>query len=333
VSPDEGIVGKMTLVKLNIEPASQSLGFSQSAHPALDGLLWQKLGVTNELPDDENGRTAQTVESEHLRIVARHATGCMTDRLNLGKGELLLRLPLGDAPTIQILRNPQEDMTMSIDTRHSPPQVSGGIAQLLYTVLTQPTVRTFTFASSQDLHAFQAAVTGCVVRFDGMASNFGISRRRMVVPIYKKWEANGVRVQIVSQGAIVQVLAFMEEFSHADAMCFQIKSTDVFENVKSDGKGKKWGVKMVDAKFKLPNRQKGEAEDERFRSRFINLEGLDYAEEHDDITISFDTEQGKSRLLILVVDDANESAERDRFTTALPAATSASRGISLKRRT
>ncbi|KAI5359583.1 hypothetical protein Slin14017_G104850 [Septoria linicola] len=318
VGPEESIVGKMTLTSLNIEPASQSMSFSQSGHPALQHLQWQKLGITNGISDDPNSRIPMTTQSENLRILARHASGCITDRLNLGKGELLLRLPPVDSPSVQILRNPQEDMTMSIDTRQSHTATTDGIAELLRTVLEQQTIRSFTFQSFADLHAFQTAITGCTVRFDGIAANLDISRRRMVVPIYKKWQAQSVRIQIVSQGQIVQLLAFMEEFSHADSLCFQVKSTDVFETHKGDSKGKKWTVKLVDAKFTLPSREKGkeESEEDRLKDRFVNLENLEYAEEHDDITIGFDTEQ-----------------ERDKFAQALPAATSVSRGITLKRRT
>ena len=121
----------------------------------------------------------------------------------------------------------------------------------------------------------------------------------MVVPIHHKWQASKVRLQIVTKHSIVQVLAFMEDFSHADAMCFQVKSTDTFESVKGDSKGKKWAVKMKDAKFSLPAQEKGEAEGEDLvRRRFVNQEGLDYAEEHDDITIGFDTEEGERQSTI-----------------------------------
>lgn len=301
LGPDETIVGRMSLASLNIEAASQAQGFSQSGHAALQALQWQKLGVTNGQPDDPNSRIPSTVQSDNLRIVARHATGCITDRMNLAKGELLLRLPVAESPAVQFLRQPQEDITMSIDTRHSPQQVSDGIGQLLNTVLHQPTIRTFTFAGQPDLHAFQAAVTGFTVRYDGLASTLGISRRRMVVPIYKKWEASNVRLQIVSKDSVVQIIAFMEDFSHADSLCFQVKSTDVFETIKGDSKHKKWGVKLVDAKFTLPpTKEKGEVnEKDEVRKRFVNLEGLDYAEEHDDITIGFETEQG----MFAIVDD------------------------------
>lgn len=297
MSEDEIIVSKMSLASMNIEPATQTEGFTQLPHQALQQLHWQKLGVTNTTPDENT--TPQTIESDSLRVVARHATGCITDRLNLSKGELLLRLPCSLTPALQILRNPQEDITMSIDTRTSPAQVSDGIAELLRLARNQPTIRTFTFPSLPDLHSFQLAITGSTVRYDGLAATLSISRRRMVVPIYKKWEATSVRVQVVSHSSVVQVLAFMEGFSHADALCFQVKSTDTFETVKGDAKGnKKWAVRLVDAKFTLPTpREKGEEQpqgdgEEKVRRRFVNLEGLEYMTEHDDITVGFDAVEG-----------------------------------------
>lgn len=336
VAPDEAIVGKMNLTSLNIEPATQVEGFAQSGHQALRALQWQKIGVTNGMPEDH---TPYTVESESLRVIARHSTGCVTDRLNLSKGELLLRLPCANTPSMQMLRRPQEDMGMSIDTRHSHGSVTDGIAELLQTVCQQSTIRTFTFPSHDDLHAFQVAITGCSVRYDGLASTLSIARRRMVVPIYKKWEASNVRLQLVSHSNVVQLLAFMEDFSHADAMCFQVKSTDVFETVKGDGKGKKWAVKMVDAKFSLPHQpEKGEAEispEEKVQRRFVNLEGLDYREEHDDITVGFETVEGESIYVStcrVKSKEANRRIDRDRFAQALPAQATVGRGITLKRR-
>ena len=58
----------------------------------------------------------------------------------------------------------------------------------------------------------------------------------MVVPIYKQWTANTIRIQIVVQDNIIQLLAFFEDFSHADAMNFQLKSMDVFEKTDKGGK-------------------------------------------------------------------------------------------------
>jgi hypothetical protein len=128
----------------------------------------------------------------------------------------------------------------------------------------------------------------------------------MVVPIYHKWTATNVRIQVVANAtnSVVQLLAFMEGFAQAEALCFQIKSTDVFEAVKGDGKNKKWAVKMVDAKFTLlppPNaaatasgREQELPAEERAKRRFVNLEGLDYAQEHDDVTVGFESQEGVS---------------------------------------
>lgn len=159
----------------------------------------------------------------------------------------------------------------------------------------------------------------------------------MVVPIYKKWEATKVRIQILTLGNVTKIAAFFEDFSHADAMVFLIKAADTFEKAKGD-KQAKYCVKFVDAKFSLPKKEKdGEGgEDEPpsdsqiwgkgVRRKFINLEGLEYAGEHDDITVGFETEEGKdypppyhaTRKQSIVL---TRLPERDRFSEGLPAAT------------
>lgn len=315
VGQDETIVEKITLSSMNIEPATAAEGGAtgtSAIHPALQGLQWQRLGVTNSLSDDDNNRLASTVESDSLRILARHSAGCITDRVNLSKGEFLFRLPPSSASltTIQLLRQPQSDLSLSIDTRTAAPTVADAAAPLLNLVQSSATLRSYTFATPADLHAFQASVTGYVVRFDAIATTLSIARRRMVVPIYKKWEATQVRVQVVYFGnqQVARLIAFMDGFSHADALCFQVKGTDVFEHVKAS-KGTPAAVKLVDAKFSLPPQDEhhrhhrddkagdgGPGADEarmgRLRRRFVNLEGLEYAEEHDDITVGFADEAG-----------------------------------------
>lgn len=193
-------------------------------------------------------------------------------------------------------------MTVSLDTRKAQ-QGPESLTRLVRTTAATPTTRTLTFSTLEEMHTFQQALTRYTVRFDGSANLFAISRRRMVVPIYKKWEATKVRIQILTLGSVTKIAAFFEDFSHADAMVFQIKSTDTFEKAKGD-KPAKYCVKFVDAKFSLPKKEKDgeEMEDEPpsdakvwgrgVRRRFINMEGLDYAGEHDDITIGFETEEG-----------------------------------------
>jgi hypothetical protein len=206
-----------------------------------------------------------------------------------------------------LLRAPQEDMTTSLDIGKAQ-QVKEGLKRLVQTASTLPTTRALTFPSMDELHTFQKALTRYTVKYDGAATLFAISRRRMVVPIYKRWEATKVRIQILNLNNVTKITAYFEDFSHADAMVFQIKSTDTFEKAKGD-KIAKYCVKFVDAKFSLPKKERegdvggGGVEEEAgasdtqiwgkgVRRRFINLEGLEYAGEHDDITIGFETEEG-----------------------------------------
>jgi hypothetical protein len=154
------------------------------------------------------------------------------------------------------------------------------------------TLRQYRFSSANELNAFQAAVTGFSVVFDGIAESFAISRRRMVVPIYKKWEASGARIQLLQRDKVLQLVAFFEGFSHGHCMNFTMKATDVFEALNRSGK---FAVRLVDAKFALP--KDGDDKYEGVDKGFICLDMPDYPAEHDDITISFDSEPGTSNKL------------------------------------
>lgn len=135
-----------------------------------------------------------------------------------------------------------------------------------------------------------------------IASTFSISRRRMVVPIYKQWTANTIRLQIVHQDNVLQLLAFFDDFSHADAMNFRLSSMDTFEKKDSGGK---FGLKLVDAKFALPvDQRRGEGKMQKAegriagwtgtKRRFVCLDEIEYPGEHDDILIMFDSAEGTS---------------------------------------
>jgi hypothetical protein len=144
-----------------------------------------------------------------------------------------------------------------------------------------------------------------------MASSFAIARRRMVVPLYKKWDSNMSRLQVIKQEKVTQFIAFFADFSHGYCMNFVLKGTDIFE---SFGRSGKFCIRFVDAKFPLP---KG---NEDTGNRFVCLDMPEYPAEHDDITIAFDSEEGMivrlcSRSLLTLV------LERDHFQEALPAPT------------
>ncbi|OCK74669.1 hypothetical protein K432DRAFT_409670 [Lepidopterella palustris CBS 459.81] len=323
VSPDETVFAQVPLKSFNIENADQAEGFSHSGKDVLKRLHWQDIKTLNLDPEAGNMDAPQTVLSESLRVVTRHSAGSLTDRMNMNPGELLIRLQTSGSAEISVLRNPQEDMGIAIDVKRTEPDIPDELAELLRTVTFASTLRSYLFHNLKDLHEFQMAITGFYVKFDGIASTFAIARRRMVVPIYKRWEASTVRLQIVQQDNICQLLAFFEDFSHADAMNFQLKSMDVFEKIERGGKH---CVRLVDAKFALPvEERKGEGKIEKaegrkegwagVRRRFVCLDVVEYPGEHDDIVVGFDT-----------------MAERDRFAEALPAATQIGRQITFKRK-
>jgi hypothetical protein len=84
-----------------------------------------------------------------------------------GPGELLVRLPVDGAAELTLLRNAQRDLTVAIDGSRTERDIPEALAELLRTLTTASTIRKLTFNSFKDLHAFQYAVTGFSVKFDG----------------------------------------------------------------------------------------------------------------------------------------------------------------------
>ncbi|KAL4771016.1 hypothetical protein BDW60DRAFT_71610 [Aspergillus nidulans var. acristatus] len=222
-----------------------------------------------------------TVLSEHLRAFIASEWGSVTDRLNLGPGELKISLDINNRTGLSLYRPAQQDLTVSAAENLIPPDMQDKLADFLQIAMAKPMIRKFDFMTVKGLHEFEKAVTGFTVLFDSVASSFMISRRRMVVPITKKWESSMARIQIVRQDKVVQLLAFLNDFSHGKCLNFVLKSTDTFEAFNRSGK---YGVRIVDAKFALPKT------DDDPSSAFLNLDMPEYPSEHDDITIAFDTE-------------------------------------------
>lgn len=253
--------------------------------PCLKNLDWQSFRIFNESSGDLQDTKA--VLSDHLRIVLDFKLGSLTDRVNVAPGELQLRLDVKIAKELKVLRQPQDDMTISVLESQVSRELPYEFTDVLATVKKSQSTRTYLFPSLQELHLFQAALTGFVVLYDGMASSFNISRRRMVVPIYKKWDAASTRLQVVQREKVVQLVAFFENFNHGDCMNFTLKSTDTFE---TSGRSGKYTLRIVDAKFAMP-KAKGE-EEGSIGHEFVCLDMPEYPGEHDDITIIFDTESG-----------------------------------------
>jgi hypothetical protein len=279
----------------------------------LKGLEWQSARVIDE--DQEDQQNSNNALSEHLRVIMDFKVGSLTDRFNVGPGELKIRLGVTSLNELKIVRNKQQDMTLSIIESQVSKELPNELAELLRTIAEAQSTRVYTFPSLKDLHLFQAALTGFLVVFDGMASSFNISRRRMVVPIYKKWDAVTTRVQVVQREKVVQLVAFFENFSHGDCMNITLKSTDTFE---SSGKSGKFSLRIVDAKFAL-GKDAGEGETALDKG-FVCLDLPEYPGEHDDITIVFDNEPGRYPSSPLKQSEIPLTLpDRENFMKALPA--------------
>lgn len=278
--PAEGVVGESPL-------QSFSVSTSEGELKCLQTLEWKKFSFINQ---DHGGdlQSTKAVLSEQLRVVLYSNAGTFTDRINVEPGELKFRLSVNASNELKVLRQPQHDATLSIAEASVPKDVQRELAASLATLGKSESTRTYKFPSMAELHLFQAALTGFVVLFDTVASSFNISRRRMVVPIYKKWDAATTRLQIVQKEKIIQLVAFFEGFTHGDCMNFTLKSTDVFE---TSGRSGKFSVRIVDAKFAMPKAREGE---NGIDHEFVCLDMPEYPGEHDDITIVFDNEASMS---------------------------------------
>lgn len=183
-----------------------------------------------------------------------------------------------------MLRAPQSDLTACFVDNALSKDDYESLRRMLDYIAQSPSLRIFDFHSVNDLHTFQALTTGFSVLYDGFAKTFAISRRRMVVPIHKRWETSLTRLQIVRHNKIFQLAAFFQNFSHGSCMNFVLKSTDVFESFSRSGIPY---LCIVDAKFALP---KQETDPDH---QFVSLGMPEYPGEHDDITIGFETDFGK----------------------------------------
>jgi hypothetical protein len=263
-----------------------STGINDENKPnCLRDLEWQSFRFINQ--DYGDIQSSKTVLSENLRVIVDFKAGSITDRINVEPGELKLRLNVNNPNELKVLRQPQQDMTISVLESQVSKELPQELAILLGELSKSESTRTYAFPSTKELHLFQAALTGFDILFDGIASSFNISRRRMVVPIYKKWDAVLTRLQIVQREKVVQLVAFFENFSHGDCMNFALKSTDIFESSSRNGK---YSLRIVDAKFAMPKRR-GEGE-MGIEHEFVCLDMPEYPGEHDDITIVFDNEAG-----------------------------------------
>lgn len=284
---DEVVVAKMPIAGFKM---SQRLADAQGM-AGFEKYPWNSVKVIN---DENMGEEPPTVLSDHLRVWMDFNLGTLTDRMNMAPGEFKFRLEPGDPKVMRVFRQPQVDLTTGLSESHVPKGAVADVAQSLQVMSKSPSIRSYSFQSTRDLHMFQTALTGFTVIYDAIASTLAIARRRMVVPIHKKWEAGRTRIQVVQQDKVMQMLVFFEEFQHCQSMGFVLKGTDVFE---AFGRGNKAGLKMVDAKFPLPRRgdegQKKAVGGNPDEPAFVCLDLPEIPGEHDDISLVFENEAGE----------------------------------------
>ncbi|RKF57037.1 hypothetical protein GcC1_192019 [Golovinomyces cichoracearum] len=262
---------------------------SEKSISLLQALDWQSFKFINQRSVGLQG--CKTVLSEKLRIILEFRYGTMTDRINVGPGELKFRLDPRRPHQLQILRQPQVDLTTMIESQ-APKGSPQGLEEILTIAKGCESIRAYTFPSINELHLFQLALTGFEVLFDEVVTSLNISRRRMVVPIYKKWDATMPRVQVVKKEKVTQLVVFFENFSHGDCMSFVLRSTDIFESSVRSGKN---SLRIVDAKFALP---KSKTESTGLENEFVCLDMPEYPGEHDDISIHFDNKKALESFIV-----------------------------------
>ncbi|OBT69111.1 hypothetical protein VE03_01358 [Pseudogymnoascus sp. 23342-1-I1] len=234
-------------------------------------------------------------------IIIEGSHGVLTDRFDIRSTTLRMRLPHNlpqssdhqqQLHQLLVYRQEQSDLTMGVSQASVPIPTQHSLAEALRLASKPETVRAYQFADLRELHRFQAALTGSVVRYDGYAASFSIARRRMLVPVYRQLKASVVRLQVVSaaNGKAVKLAAFFKDFRHASAMIFELKPTDVFESFTS--RQGRFGVRLVDAKFALPKKV---ALADDGHEGFVDFRTLEYPGEHDDIAISFDVREVRDK--------------------------------------
>jgi hypothetical protein len=317
LSHGESQVTALRLKSLSIESSDQAEAFSSSSRNALARMHWHEVLVLGRDPETPVSGFESLAPVSGLRVIAQSAEGTVTDRVDVGPGELMLRLSSDGHPDLTIFRAAQESMSITLDPSQGPPQLPAEVADIQRTVFMLPTIRTLSFYSLEDLHAFQASISSFQVSYDGIAQAFTIARRRPVTALsrHKKLEAGATRVQIVTheRQRVVQLLAFFDDMPQAERLNFQLKGVDEFERYEDKHSRGRYGVKLVDAKFTLPMREKGDKDERGSRSatpdgsgrarnlenRFVCLDVLDPPAENDDIIVGFESEQGTSYAPVL----------------------------------
>ncbi len=271
------------LKDLLISPISPS--WTPESTTSLQEFHWTILRVTEK--EIEGGRSVveeRATSDIHLRIIAEAINGSLACRLDFARGEIGLRVKsLSSVEELSILS--RSKLYVAVSESRVPKTTSQALTDFLETISGSQTIHSYRFFNLTDLHTFQQALTGYVVKFDNTVTSFAIARRRLVV--HKKWEALLARVQLLVCEESIKLAAFFDDFKHGVCMNIDLHPTDVFE---SYNKGENFYVRLVDARFELPKMRSESGGSQA--DGFLVLSPKNGPAEHDDVTINFDSAPG-----------------------------------------
>lgn len=290
-SSQGGALTRLRLTAFVMETLATQASTVRSQPDPLKLLDWMDVTVLAE-SISERSASGQPVAG-CIRLALEYAGGFMLAALNETAQRIPFHLPFDKSQSIELLCGPQAEVSAAFDQRLIHPGMREAISVLFQDLRGQSTIRTVQLNNQHDLHIFQASVLGCDVIYDGTPSSFIVARRKMGVPI--KYPASDCRLQILQDRAsgACRLTAFMSDFELAEAMCTEITPEDTYEQLKSNDKGKKWGIKMSDVQFNLPSKLDDDDEQGKVRRRFTSLAESNDTNERGDIIVGFEEEAGE----------------------------------------
>lgn len=95
-----------------------------------------------------------TILSEHLRAFIATKWGSVTDRINMGPGELKMSLDVARSTGLSLYRPAQQDLTVSVADNLVRPEMPEQLTEFLEEVTAKPMIRRFDFASIQGMYPY-----------------------------------------------------------------------------------------------------------------------------------------------------------------------------------
>lgn len=104
--------------------------------------------VINTRPEHKHG-VPSTVLSERLRVFISSSWGSVTDRINIGPGDLKISLDINVPTTLSVIRSPQDDLSVAVAENMVPKEVPAQMKELLTVSKMKPIIRKYNFATLQ----------------------------------------------------------------------------------------------------------------------------------------------------------------------------------------